>query len=270
MKNKGLVDCHVHCNLSDDSTMVPDNGVKKAIELGLQGITFTDHYDIDYPSDRFRMKFDPVEHADCIARLRDQYGCNINIFNGIEIGIQSHVIEQSLEIVQTGFDCVICSVHAVDGYCLPEKLGIYKGKTKEQAYRRYLEAIYDTIYHFTDFDIVGHIGYIRRYAPYQDNSMHYEQYSDILDMILKKVIELNKAIEINTSGYAYNLGTPIPDIDLFKRYKDLGGSLVTLGSDGHEVGHIAAHFDQAVQMLKDAGFDRVVYYHERKPHLLPL
>jgi histidinol-phosphatase (PHP family) len=266
MRNNTFVDCHVHCNYSDDSVAQADDEVKYAHEIGLKGITFTDHYDLDYPNPKYHFAFNVVERRQELAELSDRYQDKISVYNGIEIGIQPHVVKQSLEIVQHGhFDFVICSTHAVDGFSLCSQSGFFEGKTKEQAYRRYLEEIYAAITNFTDYDIVGHIGYVRRYGPYAQRSMPYKQYQDILDMILKKVIELGKGIEINTSGFFYKLGTPIPELDLLKRYKQLGGEIITIGSDAHKVEHIGDSFDTGVEMLKQAGFAYVAHFDNRQP-----
>jgi histidinol-phosphatase (PHP family) len=146
-----------------------------------------------------------------------------------------------------------------------QSAGFFLSKTKQQAYARYLEAIYHSLCNFKDYDVVGHIGYVRRYGNYGDTSMLYEDYKDILDEILCVVIRDGKGIEINTSGFAYNLGTAIPDITILQRYYDLGGRIVTLGSDAHSVGRVAADFDYAMAMLQYVGFTSFAYFKERKP-----
>lgn len=265
MKDGSLVDCHVHCDYSDDSSAKAHDEVERAIELGLKGITFTDHYDIDYPNQKYHFEFDVANRRADITDMRNRYQDKIAIFHGIEIGIQPHVVKQSLEVIKNGqFDCVICSTHAVDGFSLCSQSGFFEGKTQEQAYKRYLEEIYETITKFSDYDIVGHIGYVRRYGSYTQRSMPYRQYHDILDMILKKIIEAGKGIEINTSGFFYKLGTPIPELDIILRYKQLGGEIITIGSDAHTVARVGDSFDQAKKILKHAGFKYSAYFHNRK------
>lgn len=271
MYYKNFVDCHTHCNFSDDSRMLPEDGVKRAIELGLHGITFTDHIDFDYPNPAYTFHFDPAKRLATLTALQHDVGNTIKILNGVEIGIQPHVIEKSNDFIANGnFDFVINSVHAIDGSSLCSQGTFFAGKTKKQAYDRYLTAIYDCITQFTNFDIVGHIGYIRRYGPYPDNSLRYHEYADIIDAILKKVITDGKGIEINTSGYAYHLGSPIPDIDIIRRYKELGGEIITMGSDSHTADHIGNYFEEAIAILQQAGFSQVAYFVQRKPIFVPL
>jgi histidinol-phosphatase (PHP family) len=261
-----LVDCHVHCQYSDDSDADACGEVECAVKLGLKGITFTDHYDLDYPNKKYHFEFDIAERRAYMAQLHERFQENIDVLHGIEIGIQPHVVQRSLEVIKHGlFDCVICSTHAVDGFSLCSQSGFFEGNTQEQAYMRYLEEIYAAITKFSDYDVVGHIGYVRRYGPYENRVMPYNRYADMLDMILEKVIADGKGIEINTSGYAYKLGTPIPDVDIIKRYKELGGEIITIGSDAHGAERVADHFEQAVMLLKQVGFTHVAYFKQRQP-----
>jgi histidinol-phosphatase (PHP family) len=266
MSYSSFVDCHVHCNYSDDCQAEAHKEVEVAVKLGLEGITFTDHYDLDYPNPKYHFEFNVAERRAAIAALQDGFKDKIDVLHGIEIGIQPHVVKESREIIKQGqFDCVICSTHAVDGFSLCSQSGFFEGKTQEQAYRRYLEEIYAAITVFKDYDVVGHIGYVRRYGPYENRCMPYTSYADILDLILKQVVADGKGIEINTSGYAYKLGSSIPDLDIIKRYKELGGEIITLGSDAHTLERVADQFEQAVKVLKQAGFMHVAYFKQRKP-----
>lgn len=266
MKYNSLVDCHVHCNYSDDCEAEATQEVSFAVDLGLKGIIFTDHYDLDYPNREFHFEFDIAGRREFLASISGRFKGSIEVLHGIEIGIQPQVVQQSLEVIKRGqFDFVICSTHAVDGFSLCSQSDFFADRTQEQAYRRYLEEIYAAITHFPDYDVVGHIGYVRRYGPYENRLMPYVQYADIIDKILKQVISAGKGIEINTSGYVYNLGTPLPDIDIIKRYKKLGGKIITIGSDAHTVERVAEHFDWVIDALKQVGFTQVAYFKQRKP-----
>ncbi len=162
------------------------------------------------------------------------------------------------------FDFVLMSVHAVDRCDISEP-GYFEGKTKEQAYRRYLEEVYDSVCKQTNYDSIGHIGYIRRYGPYTDRGMRYIDFPDVFDKILKRVIADGKGIEVNTSGYRQNLGGPIPDYDIVQRYCELGGQIITLGSDSHQVENIAHSFEQAKADLRALGVKKLAYFQRRKP-----
>ena len=271
MKSNVFVDSHVHSNYSDDCTMRPEEAVSVALAQGLKGLALTDHYDLDFPDKQLLFEFDRRKREVHIKALREHYGPDVEILNGIELGVQPHTIEKSAAVVKTHpFDFVICSIHAVDGMVLHDPEGFYEGKTKEQVYRRYLEEVYQVIRGFNDFDVLGHLGYVRRYVSFDIKAMPFKNYDDIIDTILKWLIEHGKGIEINLSGYTYHLGTAIPDMDIVKRYKELGGEIITMGSDAHESSHIGKSFKQGFSILERAGFDHVNYFKGRKPVFVPL
>jgi histidinol-phosphatase (PHP family) len=265
MKLTNLVDSHVHSNYSDDSTLRLEEAASKALEQGLKGVAFTDHYDLDFPDSQYLFEFDPATRAADLNALRGHYS-QLEILDGIELGLQPHIADKAADIINSyPFDFVICSVHAVDGMPLHDPEAFYENKTKEQAYRRYLEEIYQIIRSFDDYDVIGHLGYIRRYGPYDIKSMPFKTYDDIIDSIFKLLVQRGKGIEVNVSGYAYKLGTPIPDVDMIKRFRELGGEIVTLGSDAHDAAHIGKSFKQGIAALERAGFEHVNYFKNRKP-----
>lgn len=261
-----MFDCHVHSSFSGDSEMPAARACEIAIEKNLKGIAFTDHLDYDYPNydDTFTIDFNG--YSKFMDKLKVQYAGKLAVLKGIEVGIQPHVIEDTLKVVEGyDFDYVLASVHIIDKQD-PYQKDYYIGKTKETAYGRYLEEVFYAVSNFTNYDIVGHIGYVRRYGDYDDKSLRYSDYSDILDEILKKVISSGKGIEVNTSGYRSGLGSPMPDYDMVRRYKELGGEILCLGSDAHYPEHIAHSFDIAVrELLLNTGFRHLAHFDHRKP-----
>lgn len=271
MEQKGaFVDCHTHSCFSADSTTPLERAVACAQKQGLLGVAVTDHLDLGHDNPEENMSFDFAQRALLLTQLQKQAQNSLEILNGVEVGFQPHIIPDITAIIKNNpFDVVICSVHAVNRIFVSDK-AFYEGKTKQQAYNDYLEAIYASIATFDEFDIVGHIGYACRYAPYNDTSLRYSDHANILDAILKKMIEKDKALEINTAGFAYKLQYTHPDFDVVTRYKELGGSLITLGSDAHEGERIGAHFDTIVANLKRIGFSHVTHFKNRMPVLTPI
>lgn len=271
MKLDMVVDSHVHSNFSDDSTMRPEEGVSAAIELGLKGLVFTDHLDLEFPDHQYLFDFDISERADHIDKLARRYEGKIEVLHGVELGVQPNVLSKTRsKIAGHSFDFIICSIHAVDGYALHEEEGFYEDKTKDQAYRRYLEEVYWSVCNVPDFDVVGHLGYIRRYGPYELKSMPYRHFDEYIDVILKAVIDQGRGIEVNVSGYAYKLGSSIPDVDIVKRYKELGGEIITLGSDAHSADQVGRSFKQGLALIEKVGFDYLTYFKDRKPVFVPI
>lgn len=260
-----MFDCHVHSSFSGDSDMNCDTALNTALDIGLEGIAFTDHLDYDYPDydDVFLIDFD--KYSVFMDELKKNYTGRIKVLKGIEVGIQPHVIESSLEVVNKyDFDLVIASVHIVD------KLDLHNGdfcksKTQKEAYTRYLEEVLKTVNSFSNFDIFGHIDLIRRYGCYDDKTLKYTDYMDLIDEILAKLISMGKGIEVNTSGFRYSLNSPMPDFEIIKRFKELGGEIISTSSDAHYPEHIGYKFDYLKEMLKKAGFSYTAHFEQRKP-----
>ena len=90
--------------------------------------------------------------------------------------------------------------------------------------------------------------------PNKDKFYSYETYKDIVDSILSYLIENEKGIEVNTAGLVKGLSNPNPCRDIIKRYRELGGDIITIGSDSHTPDTLGAHFDKAAEILTDCGF----------------
>ncbi|MCX7842489.1 MAG: histidinol-phosphatase HisJ family protein [Clostridia bacterium] len=258
-----MFDSHTHTTFSTDSKMSPDDACMKAVELGLEGIAFTDHLDLDYPGyDNFVVNFD--DYSKTIDEIKNKFKNKLHVIKGIEVGLQPCTNNENLKIVAAyDFDFVIASVHVIDGMD-PYLREYYKGKSKMQSDLRYLDAVLDATAYFKNYDVIGHIGYVRRYGSYDDNTLRYVDYPDIIDSILKNVISDGKGIEINTSGLRSNLGTPIPDFDIIKRFKELGGEIITVGSDAHYIEHLGHSFSYVKEALQEAGFKYLAHYENRK------
>lgn len=111
----------------------------------------------------------------------------------------------------------------------------------------------------------GHLDYVVRYGGYAEKKIDYIEFKEILDEILMNLIRKEKGIEINISGIRYGLNSPHPNIDIIRRYKELGGEIITMGSDAHKVEDLGKDFDIALDVLEQAGFNQVAIYHNRKP-----
>ena len=109
-----------------------------------------------------------------------------------------------------------------------------------------------------------------RYGLYEDNAVNYMEFSSLIDAVLKELIERGKGIEINTSGYRYGINDCYPDIEILKRYKALGGEIVTVGSDAHFPRDVADHIGAAYDMLNIAGYKYVTVFKGREPSFITL
>jgi histidinol-phosphatase (PHP family) len=263
-----MFDCHMHTKFSTDSIMDVATACKASIDLGLDGIAFTDHMDIDFPGEGFMVDFD--DYFLEMSAIRESYGKSIKILDAIEVGIQPHVLDEAMKTVTSyPFDYVLASVHILDG--VDPAIGeYYKDKSKHEAYELYLKEIYQMIKSFKSFDMVGHFEYIIRYASYGDRMLRYTDHKDILDAILSELVKQGRGFELNTGTYRKLLPDVDYDFEVLKRYRQLGGELICLGSDAHRPENIAFKFDYYSQMLRDAGFKYTVHFEKRKPVFDPL
>ena len=261
-------DTHIHSNFSPDSKTSIEQYAITAKEKDLAAITITDHLDIDAPlraCDKVNpFIFDPAERQKEIERVKVLH--NVTIYNGIEVGLQRHCLDKITEFTgKYQFDSVIASLHFIDGED-PYFGEYYIGKSAKEAYGHAYEVMYRTAAEYGNFDILGHFDYIARYSPYAVKDITYREYSDALDPLLRFLAQEGKAIEINTKTYRNHKGyTPILDTDILKRFRELGGECISLGSDAHEEWRLGENFERFAQIVKNCGFKRLVYFKERKP-----
>lgn len=257
-------DMHVHSKFSTDSTLDMENAILKSIELGLSGIAFTDHLDIDFTDYEDEFHYDFNEYFILLNSLKEKYSNKIDIISAVEIGMQPHVIQETYDMIKDfNFDYIIGSTHLIkkrDPYC-----GNYfrPTDTKIQSYKEYLEEILKNLLLYKEFkfNTLGHLDYLVRYANFEDSTLYYKDFPTIIDDILLFIINNYISFEINTSTYLKKNF----DVNILKRYKELGGELVTLGSDAHSEDRIAANFKHYSILVKDVGFKYLYHFKNGQP-----
>jgi histidinol-phosphatase (PHP family) len=267
-----IADYHVHSDFSGDSQTPMEYMIDRALQLGLKKLCFTDHMDYDYPhKGGTRFEFDPELYVPKLQQLKEQYAGQIEILTGIELGLQplSHVIDYYQCLRQKySFDFAIGSTHVLD-YADPYFPAFWEQRTPEQGIRSYFQSIIDNCKLFKDtFNIYGHLDYIIRYVPTKDGSKadySYSDYADLLDEALKTIIHCGKGIEVNTAGYKYGFGYPHPKTEVLKRYRELGGELITIGSDAHKPEHLCYNFELVPELLKELGYTYYATFVQGKP-----
>ena len=261
-----LPDYHIHTSYSPDSTMDPEEAVRAAIAAGVTHLCFTEHMDLGHHMEMYDKAPDFEGMDETISRLREKYP-EITIGKGIEAGYIPETAEQTADVLaKQNFDYVLLSTHCVDGMdCgVPESK---RGQDKLTAYKRYLETVYASV---TDdrltkyYDCVGHIGYIAKGLHYEDNTFPYELFPELFDEILREIIKRGKGIEVNTSGIDRG-GHVLPHLSIIRRYKELGGRMITIGSDAHRVQSVGAHIKETVDIVKKAGFEVITVFKNREP-----
>lgn len=265
-----LSDYHIHTKFSGDCETEPELIAKTAIEKGLHTICITDHQDFGYMDGDTLYELDEKAYYKTIQDLSDRYKDKIDIRIGVETGLEPDKSDLLHNFVSScDFDFVIGSSHLINGVD-PYYKEYFDGKTEKAAFLEYFESILKNLEVCRDFDVYGHIDYVVRYAPNKDMHYSYHAYRDIIDEILNTLLKMNKGIEINTSGYRAGLSEPNPCTDIIKRYRELGGEIVTIGSDAHNSEHIGYGFDMVSEILKDCGYHFYTIFNNRKPIFLKL
>ena len=265
-----MYDFHVHSDFSDDSTSPMESMVAEAEKKSLTGICFTDHLDIDYPSTEIAFNFKYEKYFKEFHRLKEIYQKKVEIYSGIEVGVQPHILSDLDEFMaDKSFDYVIASIHAINK---KELYGQHflDNLTDQQAIDKYFEEMLFCIEHYSNFDVFGHLDVIRRYINGTDQSFSFEKSKDSITHILKKLIHGGKGIEINTSGIRYNLTTFHPLPDILKLYKELGGEIIAVGSDAHKPADLAYGLPAAFEFLREIGFSYYTVFKNRKAQFIKL
>lgn len=267
-----LIDSHVHTIHSADSETPVSSMIERAIDLGMKKICITDHHDYDYPNhgnDIYDFCMDAPAYYSDMLKWREYFKDQIHVLIGAEVGVEPYLAEKLEKFVNSQpFDFIIGSshiIHRMDPY-YPD---FFENRKDTECFMDYFESILENLQVFSNFDVYGHLDYIVRYAPLKDTNYSYSLFCDVIDEILKKLIDMGKGIELNTGGFL-KLSTPNPHPDIIKRYKELGGEIITVGSDAHFTKDLGGHFSQAADILKDCGFRYYTVFCQRRPEFVPL
>ena len=272
-----LADYHVHSNFSDDSSYDMEEVVIDAIALGIDELCFTDHVDYDVkleygtPGTTHRPAIDggPMYNVDYpayferIAYLQKKYEGQIVIRKGLEFGLQMCTLDKYQKVYdEWPMDFVIHSNHQVDNieFPCPE---FFEGKTQREYNRVYYEEILRTVNAYKDYSVLGHLDAFNRYDP--QGICPFSDFDDIVYEILKQAIRDGKGIELNTSNVRYKVPDLTPSRDILKMYKELGGEIITIGSDSHAREHLGFHLREAQEELKKIGFKYFCTYKDMEP-----
>lgn len=258
-------DFHMHSSFSEDSHAPMEDMVNAALQKGLKVICFTEHMDLDYPKQYGTFQVNLPEYTAQLFRLKSLYQGKIDIRLGLELGMQPHLASRYTSLAgEYPFDFLIASQHLLDGYD-PYYPEYWETHSEHDTYERYFTHILENLKLMEEYDTLGHLDYIVRYGPNKNTFYSYEQYAASIDAVLRCLIDRGKCLEVNAAGLKYGLGHPNPDESVLRRYLELGGELITIGSDGHSPNHIAYDFDRVASLLKELGFRYYTIFKDRKP-----
>lgn len=250
-----------------------ENMITQAVQLGMTHLCFTEHLDLDYPvrdGESLDFSLNTEQYYNEFLSFKRKYKDNLCLLWGVELGLQKHIFPDLHNYVQNhSFDFIIASSHLCNGGD-PYYPDFFNSRNEEDIYEEYFSSILENVQSFSDYDVYGHLDYIVRYGPNKDAQYSYEKYRDIFDSILKTIIEKGKGIEVNTGGIKYGLKDLHPTASILKRYKELGGEIITIGSDAHTPENLLHHFSRAKTVLKECGFQYYTIFKERKPTFITL
>lgn len=259
-----MYDYHTHSHFSNDCNSKLEDMVQAAIRKGLRQIAITDHIDLDYLGTDMTFEFDIQAQQDYIENLQKTLGSVIEIKKGIEMGIQPHVLKDCSQLVKRYRpDFVLASMH------MAERKDLYNGdftagKTALEALTIFFSELEEMVTHYTDYSVVGHFDILKRYDQ-RMLTLSANTVKTLAEPSFKKIIQMNKGIEINTSGLRQGLEEPLPSRHLLELYYEMGGRIVTMGSDAHMPQDVGHSFEEVAQMLRAIGFKDLYTFKQMEP-----
>ncbi|MCI9183811.1 MAG: histidinol-phosphatase HisJ family protein [Lachnospiraceae bacterium] len=270
-----LADYHVHTEFSDDSTYPMEDVVKDTVRLGFDEICFTDHVDygvkvdwdskeeVTYRDGEPLANVDYPKYVEQVRNLQEAYQGKISLKLGMEFGVQMHTIPQFEALFSRyPFDFILLSVHQVEDKEFWTQ-DFQRGRTQIEYNERYYEEMLNLVNHYHNYSVLGHLDLIVRYD--EMGVYPFARVRPYIEEILKKVIKEGKGIEVNTSSHRYGLADSTPSKEILRLYRELGGEVITIGSDSHKPEHLGTYLEEAKGLLKSLGFLKFCTYKNMRP-----
>lgn len=271
-----ISDTHVHSIHSMDCNATQDEMTERAIALGGGYIAFTDHYNADYlnilPAYRencleLKYPLDVENHIKETLKTQEKYKDRIYVGVGVECGWSPSAEPIYSDTVRReNFDVIINSVHTVKGGDIYSPIFFSGNESREEMFSAYLDAVRASIDAPYDYDIIGHIGYFSRKAPYENNLITLNEFGDRINDILKAIIRRDKCLECNSQ----RKNTPLeflPGREILTRYYELGGRKISFGSDSHQPVRVLEHYGEVSSIAREIGFEGFTYFVKGEPRL---
>lgn len=280
-----LIDCHTHTQFSMDSEADIISCIERAREIGLTAHAITDHCecnawfpeehytenkpDIDY----FNYQKDYYASVETITKLKEKYTDGTKLLCGVELGQITQAVDIAEKVAaDERLDFIIGSIHMVrnetDFYFIDYE------KMTESEILNLLERYFLEVHELSKLniaDVIGHLTYCLRYMKQRNNICpDISRFDDIIAETFRTLAYNGKGIEINTSGIRQGFGNTFPDLKYVKLFCELGGEILSIGSDAHTAEDIGKNVADAVETAKAAGFDRLCYFKNRKPQFVDI
>lgn len=266
MKTQRLIDMHVHTDNSPDGVHSPMFICEQAIKNNLGAIAFTDHCEVDtYYKDKYN---NMVFHSffEC-SKAKVAFRGQLLVLIGLEVGQPTSDTILADEIVnEKPYDFILGSIHTPKGYNGKDIKDI---EYNEIDVYRFMEEYFRELSEVANWkgcDCLSHVtAPMRRIQGRYEIDFDYSKIQTATDNLLKEVISNGKAIEINTSGLRQPIGRTMPEEAIVKRYRELGGTKITVGSDAHKAPDVGAGLTEGILIAKRCGFQKLTFYVKREP-----
>lgn len=264
---KNRIDLHMHTKSSFDGNYSAELMCEAAVKNELSVIAITDHFDVDF-YERHNLGTRQQTSYEGICSAQKEFEGKITLLRGIEMGQPTYdlpLTEKSL--ARYDYDFVIGSIHNLRG--MPDFGDLdYPNLSQAEIY-----ALFDKYFEeelilakWNGFDTFAHLTYPMRYIVQSGRTdIDPARFDDVADEIFKVLAANGKALEINTSGLRQPIGKTMPTENYVRRFRELGGELLTLGSDAHFTEHVGAGIDNGYEIAENCGFKYVTYFKNRKP-----
>lgn len=265
-----MYDFHLHSSFSFDSSADPERIAQEAIRKGIQVLCFTDHLDFDSNLAHKNYEFDIDDYFTTLQALRQKYEGQLDLRSGCEFGLQPHLIAKYQKIAKNWpFDFIILSIHTVERHDLYSDHFTEIHEPLDAMLRCYRETL-QCIEEYDDFNVLGHLDYIDRYFDRNKKLPDFQEYQSIVDHIFEALIKRGKGIELNAAGLRKGLGYFHPKPEALRRYFELGGSIVTFGSDAHVEGDLGKDYEYIISEAKKYGLKELSLFKNREREIIKI
>ena len=256
-----ILDYHVHSNFSPDSKAELEDIINNSLDKKIKILALTDHLECDEDKDYYSVEYFK-KREEILKSFKKKYSNKIEIKIGVELGQPQNNKNRLKEIYrELNFDYVLGAQHK--GLNEKDLKDIDFSISSNENVMFYFEEL-NKITKIQNINCIAHLDLVRRYASRMGVEIDLKKYRSEIRDILKSVIENGKGIEINTSGMRQKMGDFMPNIEILKMYKRLGGTIVTVGSDSHISQNVGRDILKAYKLLEESGFKYVALYRNGK------
>jgi len=244
------IDYHIHADFSPDSSNTMQDIADRAARLGYGGIAITEHFDFGhFDLAAFGLPaYLPYRRAWEQVRVAP----GLEMLFGVETGEyhRHHAVADPVLAMRPP-DLLVGSIHmSPDGFNYSTPL---KRPMREEDIRVYYQENLDLL-EYGRFDVLGHLGIWKRYLPEVPDE-HFV--APLIEKILHTVVRRHIVLEVNFSSLRKPLNDIMPVPAQLARFRELGGRLITIGSDAHAPEHFDDHYDRCLRILRSLGYTEV-------------